>query len=372
MKTLKLLLSLSLLLAIGSTAIAQDFYIYVSDAANFSSGDFKIVQFDPNGENPIDYIVDELAWPQDIVFLEDEDRVLVSNLGSGRITKYNSRTGAYVEDFAAVAGGPTRMKIGDDGLLYVLQWSNTDNKVLRYQLDGTFVDEYTDTGVSQSIGFDWNDASHIFVSSFGGALVQQYDDTGTDAGTFINSNLSGPTNLEIEDGIMYILDWNAGKCVRFDASTGAFIDDFIITLQNPEGLAFLPNGHLLIGDNGTNSVREFDASGNDLGEYTTGGNLVTPNAVILRDSIFLSVSEEVLNTVIATPSIGSRFSINPKMALNFRAIDVYDVNGSLVTSIELSNTPLWNAQDLSEGIYFMVATTPNGQKASQKIVVKRK
>ena len=372
MKTLKLLLSLSLLLTIGGAAIAQDFYIYVSDAANFSTGFFKIVQFDPDGENPLDYIVEELAWPQDIVFLEDEDRVLVSNLGSGRITKHNSRTGAYIEDFATVAGGPTRMKIGADGLLYVLQWSNTNNKVLRYQLDGTFVDEYTDTGVAQSIGFDWDDASNLYVSSFGGGLVQQYNDTGIDSGTFINSNLSGPTNLEIKDGIMYVLDWNAGKCVRFDASTGAFIDDFITILQNPEGLAFLPNGHLLIGDNGTNSVREFDANGNDLGDYTNGGDLVTPNAVVLRDSIFLSVSEEVLNTVIATPSIGSQFSINPKMALNFRSIEVYDVNGALVTSIELSNTPVWYAQDLSDGIYFLVATTPNGQKASQKIVVKSK
>jgi hypothetical protein len=372
MKTLKLLLSLSLMLTLGSFALAQDYYIYVSDAANFNSGEFKIVQFDPDGENPIDYIVDELAWPQDIVFLEDEDRVLVSNLGTGRITKHNSRTGAYIEDFAAIAGGPTRMKIGEDGLLYVLQWSNTNNKVLRYQLDGTFVDEYTATGVSQSIGIDWDDASNLYVSSFGGGLVQQFDDAGLDTGTFIGSNLSGPTNLEIKDGIMYVLDWNAGKCVRFDASTGAFIDDLITTLQNPEGLAFLPNGNLLIGDNGTNSVREFDASGNDLGAYTNGGNLVTPNAVVLRDSIFLSVSEEVLNTVIATPSIGTQFSINPKMALNFRTINVYDVHGALVTSIELSNTPIWNAQELSEGVYFMVATTPNGQKASQKIIVKRK
>ncbi|MEM7086511.1 MAG: T9SS type A sorting domain-containing protein [Bacteroidota bacterium] len=371
MKTSKLLLTLSFIL-MGSMVMAQDFYIYVSDAANFSSGEFKIVQFDPDGENPIDYIVDELAWPQDIVFLEDEDRVLVSNLGSGRITKHNSRTGAYIEDFAAVAGGPTRMKIGDDGLLYVLQWSNTNNKVLRYQLDGTLVDEYTDTGVVQSIGIDWDDASNLYVSSFGGGLVQQYDDSGIDAGTFIDSNLSGPTNLEIKDGVMYVLDWNAGKCVRFDATTGDFIDDFITTLQNPEGLAFLPNGHLLIGDNGTNSVREFDANGNDLGDYTNGGNIVTPNAVVLRDSIFLSVSEEVLNTVMATPSIGSQFAINPKMALNFRTIDIYDVNGALITSIELSNTSIWSAQDLSEGIYFMVATTPNGQKTSQKIVVQRK
>ena len=129
MKTFKLLAIIFLGSMLTTTAAAQEYYTYVSDAANFTSGNFKIVQFDPNGENPIDYITEELAWPQDIIFLEDEDRVLVSNLNTGRITKYNSRTGAYIEDFAAVAGGPTRMRIGGDGLLYVLQWSNTINKI---------------------------------------------------------------------------------------------------------------------------------------------------------------------------------------------------------------------------------------------------
>ena len=42
-------------------------------------------------------------------------------------------TGAYIEDFATVSGGPTRMKYGPDGKIYVLQWSNTINKVLRFE-----------------------------------------------------------------------------------------------------------------------------------------------------------------------------------------------------------------------------------------------
>jgi len=49
--------------------------------------------------------------------------VLISNLNTGRITKYNSSTGEYIGDFATGIAGPTRMKIGADSLLYVLQWS---------------------------------------------------------------------------------------------------------------------------------------------------------------------------------------------------------------------------------------------------------
>lgn len=369
MKTLKLLCILCLSLIV-STTFAQEFYVYVSDAANFTSGDYKIVQFDQNGENPIDYITTELGWPQDIVFLEDENRVLVSNLTTGRITKYNSRTGAYVEDFAKVAGGPTRMKIGEDNLLYVLQWSNSINKVLRFQLDGTLVDEYTDVGVVQSIGVDWDDAGNLYVSSFSGATIRKFDSNGMDMGLFIDTNLSGPTNLEIKDGIMYVLDWNAGKCVRFNAGDGSFIDDFITGLTNPEGLAFLPNGDILIGDNGTNSVRHFDSSGNDLGDYTNGGSLMTPNAVVLRDEIFLSTNDTELETAFIVPTVGTTFTINPTMAADFTTMEIFNSSGALIDTIDLTDVTSWNAGHLSEGLYFVLVTTNSGKKVTQKIIVK--
>ncbi len=370
MKTLKLLFILILSFSV-TTTMAQEYYTYVSDAANFSSGNFKIVQFDTNGENPIDYITTELDWPQDIVFLEDEDRVLVSNLNSGRITKYNSRTGAYVEDFAQVAGGPTRMKIGDDNLLYVLQWSNSFNKVLRFQLDGTLVDEYTDVGVVQSIGVDWDDSGNLYVSSFGGAIVRKFDSNGMDMGIFIDTNLSGPTNLEIRNGTMYVLDWNAGKCVRFNAADGSFIDDFITGLTNPEGLAFLPNGNLLIGDNGTNSVRQFDSNGNDLGDYTTGGDLATPNAVVLRDAIFLSVNEEELTSVFVMPTVGNLFQFDQGLVNDLLNIQIFNVSGALVDTVDPKTTSNWSASQQAEGIYFVLATTIRGRQLTQKIVVKK-
>ena len=38
----------------------------------------------------------------------------------------NLTMGVYIEDFATGIGGPTRMKIGADSLLYVLQWGETE------------------------------------------------------------------------------------------------------------------------------------------------------------------------------------------------------------------------------------------------------
>ena len=79
-----LLLFAAAILFLTSTAFCQTTEIYVSDAGNFSSPPWKILKFDENGENPETFINTNLAWPQDIVFLEEQQVVLISNLNTGR------------------------------------------------------------------------------------------------------------------------------------------------------------------------------------------------------------------------------------------------------------------------------------------------
>ncbi|HEY6437246.1 MAG TPA: hypothetical protein VIY47_11705, partial [Ignavibacteriaceae bacterium] len=177
-------------LSITSNVFCQDVEIYVSDAGNFSSPPWQILKFDENGENPEVFINTNLAWPQDILFLEDQQVVLISNYNTGRITKYNSSTGIYIEDFASGVGGPTRMKIGADSLLYVLQAAG-NGRVRRYRLNGIFVDEFTNIGVPQSIGIDWDSNGNLYVSSYNGDFVRKFDADGNDLGIFINTNLLG-------------------------------------------------------------------------------------------------------------------------------------------------------------------------------------
>jgi len=286
------LFALSVLL-FTSNAFSQDIEIYVSDAMNFSSPPWKILKFDENGENPEVFINDQLAWPQDILFLEDQQVVLISNLNSGRITKHNSSTGAYIEDFATGIGGPTRMKIGADSLLYVLQWSG-NGKVRRCQLDGTFVDEFTSVGVTQSIGIDWDDEGNLYVSSYGGASVRKFDTSGTDLGIFVNSNLAGPTNIWFDNnGDLQVIDYNGTAVKRFNSS-GTFINNFITGLSQAEGVDFFPNGNILIGNGATHSVKMYDSSGNYIEEFIPNGlgGLMTPNAVVIRETNVSSVSSD--------------------------------------------------------------------------------
>ncbi len=112
----------SVLLLSSVLSYSQNIEIYVSDAGNFDKPPWQILKFDQDGKNPSVFINQNLNWPQDILFLEDSNQVLISNLGSGCITKHNATSGAFIENFACSINGPTRTKIGPDGLLYVLQW----------------------------------------------------------------------------------------------------------------------------------------------------------------------------------------------------------------------------------------------------------
>ena len=265
-------------------ALPEGYQIYVSDVPNFDQPSWKIFRYDHNGENPVVFTEEELAWPQDLVFLEDKGEVLISNLNSGKINRHNSTTGAFIATFASEISGPTRTKIGPDGLLYVLQWAG-DGKVLRYNLDGTKVDAFTDTGIPQSIGLDWDHSGNLYVSSFQNNQVIKFDTQGRSQGVFTaDGNTQGPTNIWFNAaGDLMVNDWKAGKVVTFDAS-GQFLATFATGLSQVEGVSELDDGSLLIGNGGTGAVKLFDADGNFIEDFVPSGSggLGKPNAVIVR------------------------------------------------------------------------------------------
>ena len=365
-KKLLLLFASSFLLFV-SNVFGQDIEIYVSDAGNFSSPPWKILKFDENGENPQTFIDTVLAWPQDIVFLEDQGVVLISNLNTGRITKYNSSTGEYIGDFATGIAGPTRMKIGADSLLYVLQWSG-NGKVKRYELDGTFVDEFTSTGVTQSIGIDWDNEGNLFVSSYGGALIRKFDTSGVDLGIFINSNLAGPTNIWFDDnGDLLVIDYNGTSVKRFD-SNGSYINNFITGLSQAEGVDFFPNGNILIGNGATHSVKIYDSNGVYIEDFIPNGlgGLITPNAIVIREVNPSSISGDgdigeknfILEQNFPNP-------FNPSTVISYRlpvtsevTLKVYNVLGNEVATLVDEYKPAgsyetkFDASGLASGIYF--------------------
>ena len=258
--------------------------IYVSDVGANRNGPHQILRYDEDGSFGSAFISTNLNRPQDIVFLEDEGIAIVSSLGTNVITSHDINSGAFLGNFATGLNGPTRVEIGPDSLIYVLQWNG--GSVRRYEFDGTFVDDFTDTGVIQAIGITWDSAGNLYVAAFNNGAngyVQMYDTNGVDQGAFINSNLTGPTDIWFDDaGNMLVNDWSGNVIRQFD-STGAFIGNFATGLSQPEGVDFL-DGNVLIGNSGTGSVKMYDASGSFVMDVVAPGAaaLVTPNAVTVR------------------------------------------------------------------------------------------
>ena len=130
------------------------------------------------------------------------------------------------------------MKIGPDDLLYVLQWQG-NGRVRRYQLDGTYMGEFTSVGVNESIGLDWDAAGNLYVSSFNGGTngyVRKFDTSGDDLGKFIETGLQGPTNIWFDNtGNLFVNDWQGGAVRKF-GSDGTFISNFASGLSQVEGV----------------------------------------------------------------------------------------------------------------------------------------
>lgn len=368
----KLLLPIIFYLLLYSVAFGQKFDIYVCDGGNFNNPPWQILKFDENGENHEVYINQELSWPQDIVFIENQNVVLISNLNTGRITKYNADSGQYIDNFATGIAGPTRMEIGSDSLLYVLQWG-TSGAVLRYELDGTFAGEYTNTGVTNSIGLDWDTDGNLYVSSYSGNFIRKYDENGIDQGNFISSGLQGPTNIWFdENGDLFVNNWNGTTVKRFD-SEGNFIEDFITGLSNPEGIAIFPNGNILIGNGGTSAVKLFDSEGNFIEDIVPSGtgNLLLPNAVVLRENTTVATNDPLAEANFLLNTLGTSFLLNPKFDEKIVDLEVFNLSGQLVMREVVREGIVWNAGNHTDGIYLIKVASESGAYYIQRVVVKK-
>jgi sugar lactone lactonase YvrE len=353
---------------------AQNLKMYISDAGNFNLPPWQILKFDLDGSNGKVFIADHLDWPQDILFLEKENIVLISNLNSGEILRFNATTGDFINAFATGLSGPTRMKIGPDSLLYVLQWTG-GGRVQRYHLDGSFASQFSSIGVNNSIGLDWDISGNLYVSSYSGKFVRKYSPNGDDLGKFISTNLAGPTNIWFDsNGDLLVNDYNGSAVKRFD-SNGNFKNVFIAAVPQCEGVNFLADGSILLGVGGTSSVRQYHPDGTLAQTIVPTGtlNLLTPNAVVVRDESFISdvTSTEVAeDTRLVTPTIGTLFQFIRSDFIPIGSMaEVSNLEGVTLQRIPLADSTVWDASNLPDGLYIISLHLPRQKSMHQKVQV---
>lgn len=372
-KIVKTGVSIFILFLYSISGIAQDsFEIYVN-----SRGTHSIKKYDEAGIFIEDFITSGsggLSNPEDILFHPDGS-VLITGFSNQFIKQYDGVSGDFIGNFSSGynLAGPSKMSIGPDSLIYVTQWGETQNKVVRFNLNGVFVDEFTSIGAPKGLGHLWDENKSFYIALFGtggSGTIHKFDSLGNDMGTFINSTiLQGPTSIWRNDiGEWFVEDWLTGKVLRYN-QFGDYINEFTSGMTNPEGIAFLPDGKMLIGDWGEDAVHLVNWDGSLMGYYCSGDGLVDPNSLKIKLISSTSLSENSQNNCIVKPTIGNRFSIELANFYNNPAsVFIINTAGKVVEQLEMSAQIIWDANDYPEGLYFILFEN-NEMRFYKKVMV---
>jgi DNA-binding beta-propeller fold protein YncE len=367
--------SISILLLYSMIGFAQEsFEIYVN-----SRGTHSVKKYDETGNYLEDFIPagsGGLSNPEDILFHPDGS-VLITGFSNQFIKRFDGITGNYLGNFSTGynLAGPSKMSIGPDSLIYVTQWGESQNKVVRFGLDGEFIDEFTSIGAPKGLGHAWDEDKNFYIALFGtggSGTIHKFDSLGNDLGTFINSSvLQGPTSIwRNVIGEWLIEDWLTGKVLRY-SSTGEYIGDFVSGMTNPEGIVILPDGRMLIGDWGEDAVHLVNWDGSLMGYFCSGNGLVDPNSIKLRTVFNTGLPENIHVNMEIGQLKGNRFHIQLSGLSNkFNQITVINSAGVIIEKLEMSAQVIWDAHDYPDGVYIIVYENST-RRISKKIVVNK-
>ncbi len=188
--------------------------------------------------------------------------LLVTDSSNDTVEMLDATTGAYLGTFAS--GGPLSFPIGfdrgPDGNLYVSAYGS--GNVVRYDgTSGAFIDEFVAGGPTRydtTFGPDGN----LYVTDHFSGSISVYDGaTGAPMGTFA-SGMQWVDQIEFRGGYLYASTGDADQIFRFDATTGAFVDEFIPAgsggLNNAMGFTWGPDGNLYVVGQDSQAVHVFD------------------------------------------------------------------------------------------------------------------
>ena len=190
---------------------------------------------------------------------------------------------------------------------YLLVGSYDTNSVMRYdEGTGAFVDAFVPEksgGLREPVGLVFGPDHNLYVGSglepdqgTGHKAVLRYDGTtGSFLDDFADSNQIQSTRSVLfgPDGNLYVADGFASAILRYDSTTGAFLGDFVPAgsggLFHPVSMVFGPDGlgdgklDLYVGCVFTNTILRYDgATGAFKGQYVPAGSggMETPQGLV--------------------------------------------------------------------------------------------
>jgi streptogramin lyase len=211
---------------------------------------------------------------------------------------------------------------------------------------------------------------NLYVSSWGNGSVVRYDGT---TGAFINDfvpsgrgGLSHPDRVEFgPDGKLYVSDRFAATIRRYNGTTGAFIDNFASDgrLGGFTGFTFGPDGNIYAGEyNGNFDVLRFNGqTGALMGIFSHGaGGLVSISGITFGPDGNLYVAGLNSDNVIRYNGTTGAFMdvfVPPAANTHIGANVVFGPDGNLYTTNDSSTTPSVLGYDGTTGAFVGVAAS---------------
>ena len=155
-----------------------------------------------------------LAW-------DSSGNLLVSSFNGDSVLRYNGQTGAFID--IAVAGGSGGLNgpdngtlIGSDGLLYVPSYFS--NQIIRYDLQAQTSEVFVNgIGRPRVLVFE---GDHLYVTSETADAVRRYELDGTFVDNFIQPGsaiLDEPVGLAFHNNSWFVSSASMDKVLQFDA-----------------------------------------------------------------------------------------------------------------------------------------------------------
>lgn len=233
----------------GSAVISVSSYwnntVYVFDAAGALLGSVPDVQ----GAQTVSMLADG-SW---LVCAEGADTLL-------RVDP----VALTATTFATDVDSPTAAVVGPDGLVYVGSF-DTD-RVMRYQADGTYVDDFVTAGAGgldgPDIGLVFGPDGDLYVPGWYSKAVHRYDGaTGAFKELILDADdgLTSPRALVFDTaGRLYATDWESGQIFKVEQG----VTSVFVTIAYPTGMT-LDGDHLLVANSRSDTVKMLDLETGD-------------------------------------------------------------------------------------------------------------
>jgi DNA-binding beta-propeller fold protein YncE len=260
--------------------------------------------------------------------------ILASNFFGDNIGRYDMNSGAFLGTYTGgTIDGPLATRVGPDGSLYVC--SEANNSIQRFDLNthaylNTFING---TGLSSPTGITFDANGNALVANFGNSSISKYNSAGAFQGTLVASGSNGLNGPDVgtvigPDGKLYVPSFDSNSILRFDASTGAFLDTFASggALTQPRTILFRDNLVWVTSDNG-NKVLRYNLNGTLFDTFVTAGSgtLLGASGMLFGDDNLLYVTSWRNNKILRYSMVDGSF------------VSVFAAGGNL-------NGPTWITQ----------------------------